>query len=86
VEILNKIEGIKKVEVTAGASRGKFSIMEVRLRGEENKYLGTKCISCDELKDKGVIKRSNSFNKAEEWLNTEEGIEWVSTAKHHQIF
>ena len=80
------IEGVKSVKVVAGASLNRFSIMEAKLKDEEGKYLGTKYLSCDTLKIKGVIKRADSFKKAEEWLNTEEGRTWVETAHHHQIF
>lgn len=80
------IEGIKKVKIMAGASRGSFSIMEARLFDIDGKRIGSKYLSCDELKEKGIIKRSNSFGKAEKWLNTSEGLEWVSTANHYQIF
>ena len=83
---MGKVEGVSKVVVTAGATRGNVSIIEVRLRNEKGKYLGTKHLSCDELKAKGVIKRVDSFKKASEWLNTEEGLEWVSTAKSYDIF
>lgn len=79
------VEGIKKVKIIAGASVNMFSIMEARLLDDNKKYLGCKFISCDELKDKGIIKRANSFGKAEKWLNTEEGLEWVRTATHHPI-
>jgi hypothetical protein len=35
------------------------------------------------LKEMDIVKRWNSFGKAEKWLNTEEGLAWVSTAKHY---
>jgi hypothetical protein len=86
VEKMEVIEEIKKVKIVAGASRGDFSIMEARLLDADGNRIGSKYLSCDELKEKGIIKRSNSFKKAEDWLNTSEGIEWVSTANHYQIF
>ncbi|UOQ93385.1 hypothetical protein MUO14_23945 [Halobacillus shinanisalinarum] len=77
---------VVEVSIVAGASLGKFSIMEARLIGVAGERLGVKYLSCDELKEKGVIKRANSFNKAEKWLNTKEGLEWAKDAKHYQIF
>jgi|HigsolmetaAR206D_1030411.scaffolds.fasta_scaffold00120_51 hypothetical protein len=81
-----KIEGVKKAKIVAGASRGKLSIMEVWLFDEKEEILGTKYINVAELKEKNIIKRANQFKKAEEWLNTEEGLSWVSEAKHWEIF
>ena len=80
------IKGVKKVTIKGGASVNRFSIMEARLKDDVDRFCGTKYLSCDSLKEKGVIKRANSFQKAERWLNTEEGLAWVETAKHHQIF
>jgi hypothetical protein len=81
-----KIDGVKKVKVVAGASIGKLSIMEVWLFDENEERIGIKYISVAELKEKNIIKKSNQFKKAEEWLNTEEGLSWVAEAKHWQIF
>lgn len=81
-----KIDGVKKVKVIAGASIGKLSIMEVWLFDKNEERIGTKYINVAELKEKNIIKRSNQFKKAEEWLNTEEGLSWVAEAKHWQIF
>jgi hypothetical protein len=81
-----KIDGVKKVKVVAGASIGKLSIMEIWLFDENEERIGIKYISVAELKEKNIIKKSNQFKKAEEWLNTEEGLSWVAEAKHWQIF
>lgn len=81
-----KIDGVKKVKIVAGASIGKLSIMEVWLFDENGDLIGTKYINVNELKAKNIIRKSNQFKKAEEWLNTEEGLSWVAEAEHCQIF
>lgn len=74
------------VEIVAGATYKKFSIMEANLYSRHKKLVETKNLSCDALKAKGIIKRSDSFKKAREWLNTKEGLKWVRDATHHDIF
>jgi len=79
-------EEVIAVKVVAGMTVGKSSVMEVHLTGEQEKYLGCKYVSCQELKERGVIKRSNSFEKAEKWLNAPEGLKWVAEAKSYRLW
>ena len=84
---MKRIEGVEKVLVVGGGlTNGKHSVLEARLLGADDNYIRTKYLSCADLKEKGIIKRYDSFKKAEKWLNTKEGPEWVSTAIHCQIF
>jgi hypothetical protein len=76
------VEGVVKVKVMAGTKFGDFAMMETRLYDTEGEYIRNKNISVNDLKAKGVVSRWNSFGKAEKWLNTEEGLTWISTAKH----
>lgn len=75
-----------KLEVVAGASHGPISIMEVAPYTAEGKPLSHKYINVASLKAKGVVKRANSFGKAEKWLNTPEGMTFYDEAEHCQLF
>lgn len=75
-----------KLKVVAGASRGTMAIMEVAPYTEDGKPLSHKYINVADLKAKGIVKRSNSFGKAESWLNTPEGMAFYDKAEHCQIF
>lgn len=75
-----------KLKVGAGASRGSMAIMEVVPYDSDGKPLTHKYINVADLKARGVVKRSNSFGKAEAWLNTKEGMKFFDEAEHCQIF
>lgn len=74
----------KKIKVVAGASVGKLQVMECWVyEGRErvsSKFINVKC-----LKDLGVVKRANSFGKAEKFLNTEEGLKFYEETPHTPI-
>lgn len=69
------MERYEKVEIGA-LVMGSF--FEIYFLGEDDKRLSTKYISCKQLKRMGVIKRNDSFDKAERWLNTKEGKAWLA--------
>lgn len=69
------MDKVKKIEIGA-LVMGSF--FEIYFLGEDDTRLSTKYISCKQLKRMGVIKRNDSFNKAEKWLNTAEGRAWVA--------
>lgn len=75
-----------KLKVVAGASRGTMAIMEVAPYTTSGEPLSHKYINVADLKGRGVVKRSNSFGKAEDWFNTPEGMKFYDEADHCQIF
>lgn len=75
----------KEIKVVAGASVGKLHIMECRLY-EDGKRVSGKYINVENLKALGVVKRVDSFNKAEDFLNTEEGLKFYESTPHTPIF
>jgi DNA-binding PadR family transcriptional regulator len=68
---------VGRIEIRAGATIGKLQLFEIWFYDTEGKRFSSKYINIDHLKRTGVIKRSNSFKKAEAWLNTPEGLEWA---------
>lgn len=74
-----------RIKVKASASVGKLQIMEC-WKYEGDKRVGSKYINVAHLKSSGVIKRSDSFRKAEEFLNTEEGLKFYEETKHTPLF
>lgn len=54
------------------------SLYDVRVWGEGNQVLGTFKVDAGDLKAKGILKRSDAFKKAETYLNTEEGFEFMT--------
>lgn len=53
-------------------------LYDVRVWGEGKRVLGVFKVDVDDLKEKGVLKRANAFKKAETYLNTEEGFEFMT--------
>ncbi|MGF0347645.1 hypothetical protein ACQR3P_28810 [Rhodococcus sp. IEGM1300] len=68
---------ISRVEVVAHAKIRSFVVMECVLVDINGHAIDLKYIKSSELKEKGVIKRHDATQKAERWLNTQEGREWV---------
>ncbi|WP_379969265.1 hypothetical protein [Ectobacillus sp. sgz5001026] len=78
-----KLDEVNKIEVVTGVSIGQLNVMEVRFLDNKKRRVGYKYINAEDLKVKGIIKKVNSFRKAESWLNTIEGRKWaVMEAKH----
>jgi hypothetical protein len=84
---VEKLEEPKKViKIVASATkrvgRKTEGIYEVIIDGStRHKYL-----PMNELKELAGLKRSNQFGKAEDWLNTEEGLSWALKTPHVSIF
>lgn len=76
---------MREIKVKAGASIGKLQIMECWVL-ENGKRIGSKYINVSHLKEKGVIKKANSFKKAEEFLNTKEGFKFYNETPHTPLF
>ncbi|WEA47267.1 hypothetical protein [Priestia aryabhattai] len=74
------------IKVQAGATIGKLQIMECHKYNDEGKEISYKYIDIKPLKDDGIIKKANSFKKAEAFLNTPEGIEFYDISSHMRIW
>lgn len=70
------VDKIDRIEIIATAGIGKHSFFELHFYDSDDRYYLSKIVSCDPLKRLGVMKRV-SANKAEKWLNTEEGKRWA---------
>ena len=70
------VEKIHRIEIIASAGIGRRSFFELHFYDSDDRYYLSKIVSCDPLKEMGVMKRV-SANKAEKWLNTEEGKRWA---------
>ncbi len=76
-----KLDEVSKIKVATAT--GNLNVMEVRFLNSKKRWVGFKLINVEDLKAKGIIKKANSFRKAESWLNTDEGRKWaVMEAKH----
>lgn len=69
------VDKSKKIKIIASASMGKLQIFECR-EYEGTKAVDSKYINVALLKDKGIIKTINQTKKAEEFLNTKEGMQF----------
>ena len=77
-----------KIEIRASASIGKLQLFECHEyegEGKDKKLFGIKIINIKPLKEMGIIKRSNSYTKAEQFLNSEDGMKWYQDAENVRI-
>lgn len=70
------------IKVTASGSRGKLQVLECHQYNNDGKEVGYKFINAKLLKDKGIIKKFPGYKKADEFLNTDEGLRFYEEAKH----
>ncbi len=75
-----------RIKITAVATIGKVSVMECQRYDEKGNALDYKFVDVHALKEAGVIKRADSYKKAENFLNTPEGIKFYQEAHHMKIF
>lgn len=75
---------ISRVQVLAYAKFHSFAIMECVLVDINGHAIDLKYINSSELKQKGVIKRHDATQKAERWLNTDIGKEWIIHSKDYK--
>ncbi|PFR93489.1 hypothetical protein [Priestia megaterium] len=73
------------IKVEAGATIGKLQIIECHKYDDNGAEIGYKYIDVKALKDAGVIKRANSFKKAQQFFNTSKGLEFYDKANHMSI-
>ncbi len=71
---------IVSVKIIASASGGMFGsgIHEARLLDGEGNRITNIYVPVSDLKERGVIKRSNHMGKSEKWLNTQEGLKYIN--------
>ncbi|ASJ54887.1 hypothetical protein BP422_15720 [Brevibacillus formosus] len=72
------LKDIAKVEGVASAKGGMFGegVQEYRVTDSENRSIHL-YVPVNFLKEKGLTKRYDFMKKAEEWLNTEEGKQYL---------
>lgn len=61
------------------------NIYIVSVQDEHKKSVGQFKIPVEELKKKGVLKRVDAIQKAERYLNSEEGFEYMTGCKKSQF-
>ena len=69
-----------KIKIKASGSFNGLQVFEC-WEYEEKQKVGYKIININPLKEMGIIKRSNSYTKAEHFLNSEDGMKWYQEAK-----
>lgn len=70
-----------KVKIIGSGSIGKLQMFEC-WEYEDKQKIGNKIINIKPLKEMGIIKRSNSYTKAEQFFNSEEGRKWYLEAEN----
>lgn len=75
---------ISRVEVVAHAKIRSFVVMECVLIDVNGRPFDLKYVKSSELKEQGVIKRHDATQKAERWLNTDIGKEWITHSKDYK--
>jgi len=74
------------IKVKAAATLEKVQVMECHKYNDEGKEVSYKYIDVKTLKEEGIIKSIRSTRRAEQFLNTPEGIEFYDKAHHMRIW